>query len=366
MDGEYTLVKDKDYTIRYENNINVGLAKMYITGINSYKGEAILGFSIYKSYPPIVYKGMDNVVIYNGKSHTIDLNIESPDNVIVKYADSNGDYILDEKPKYINAGEYEIKYELSINDNYEKIYDMNRLVISKASIVDNTLDTVVTYDGLEHSLDLDFGVEDYEISFMYNTINYEAYFTNNYSTPLDTIYCDELPKFINPGYYQVTYFINKDNYYEHIGTREVRIGGITGYDKKNIKIKNNMLILNSSLRNGNNLFDKFNLIINYGATYHHYDNDMKPSANIFLKTGDYLHYEVDNKIAHNFMVVIKGDLSGDGDIDSLDLASMMNHISGKKELSGVYMEASYLNADEDIDSLDLAYLMNQIAGKEGY
>ena len=85
-----------------------------------------------------------------------------------------------------------------------------------------------------------------------------------------------------------------------------------------------------------------------------------------ISTGDYIEYfnETQNKV--KIYLSVAGDLSGDGEVDSLDLASMMNHISGKRELSDVYLTAGYLNNDEDIDSLDLAYLMNHIAGKEGY
>ena len=67
-----------------------------------------------------------------------------------------------------------------------------------------------------------------------------------------------------------------------------------------------------------------------------------------------------------YTIVVKGDLSGDGEIDSLDLASMLNHVSEKRELKGVYKEASYMTEDDEIDSLDLAYLLNRVAGKKGY
>ena len=86
----------------------------------------------------------------------------------------------------------------------------------------------------------------------------------------------------------------------------------------------------------------------------------------FLKTGETISFTNKYGEYKEYKVIIKGDITGDGEIDSLDLASMMNHISEKKCLKGIYIDAAYLNNDEDIDSLDLAYLMNKIAGKEGY
>ena len=37
-----TLTKNTDYTLRFDNNVNVGTATVYITGIGSYTGEVVL------------------------------------------------------------------------------------------------------------------------------------------------------------------------------------------------------------------------------------------------------------------------------------------------------------------------------------
>ena len=39
-------------------------------------------------------------IIYDGNSHGINLNITSPSNAKVMYADDDGKYILDDMPKY--------------------------------------------------------------------------------------------------------------------------------------------------------------------------------------------------------------------------------------------------------------------------
>ena len=44
--GDVTLVKDKDYTLSYTDNVNVGTAKINITFINNYSGTAESSFNI--------------------------------------------------------------------------------------------------------------------------------------------------------------------------------------------------------------------------------------------------------------------------------------------------------------------------------
>ncbi len=48
MDG-VTLTADKDYTLKYENNINAGTAKIVVNGINDYAGEIVKEFVIEKA-----------------------------------------------------------------------------------------------------------------------------------------------------------------------------------------------------------------------------------------------------------------------------------------------------------------------------
>lgn len=64
--GEKLLVKDRDYTISYENNINAGNAIVNITGIDNYTGTKSIGFTINKaentltvSNPSIIYVGTE-------------------------------------------------------------------------------------------------------------------------------------------------------------------------------------------------------------------------------------------------------------------------------------------------------------------
>ena len=50
-DGDIKLVRDKDYTVTYENNIEAGTAKVIIKGVDNYTGEKVLEFTIEKAVP---------------------------------------------------------------------------------------------------------------------------------------------------------------------------------------------------------------------------------------------------------------------------------------------------------------------------
>jgi len=126
------------------------------------------------------------------------------------------------------------------------------------------------------------------------------------------------------------------------------------------KVKGNIIVMN----NFDETYDMFNERIINKISFSGLDISPSEFCQDSLCTGTKFNFY--GSYITSFEIARRGDLSGDGEIDSLDLATMMNHISGKKELMGAHLEAAYLNNDEDIDSLDLAYLMNHIAGKEGY
>lgn len=50
-DGEIKLVKDKDYIVTYKDNVNAGIGSVTIKGVDNYKGEKTLKFTIEKAVP---------------------------------------------------------------------------------------------------------------------------------------------------------------------------------------------------------------------------------------------------------------------------------------------------------------------------
>lgn len=65
----------------------------------------------------------------------------------------------------------------------------------------------------------------------------------------------------------------------------------------------------------------------------------------------------------NYTVVIYGDLTGDGKINSADLLKMRQYLLGKTTLSGVYKEAAHLANKDKINSADLLKMRQYLLGK---
>ncbi len=88
-------------------------------------------------------------------------------------------------------------------------------------------------------------------------------------------------------------------------------------------------------------------------------NDITITANTStISTGTIL--KKDNE---SYTAVIKGDLSGDGKINSSDLLFMKSYLIGKKQLTGAYKQAGKISSTDDIKSLDLLRLRQYLLGK---
>jgi len=70
------LIEDKDYTISYANNVNVGTAKAYIIGKGNYTGLEVLKFTIAKSdISNVQVSGINNSYEYTGSAITPEVQV---------------------------------------------------------------------------------------------------------------------------------------------------------------------------------------------------------------------------------------------------------------------------------------------------
>lgn len=360
-DDDYYLVKGTDYTVEYSNNINVGTATALITGINNYKNSKKLEYIILKADPNIKYSSSDKTVSYDEKKHGIDLTISSPEKVILKYANSLGEYVLDEMPTYTLPGQYIINYQLSINENYTVITGSNKLIINKGQINVTASDYKGAFDGKSHTIDFNIDVEGYEIEFKYNTVDYNNYFYYNYTPNIEETITDQLPTFTNPGYYHISYHITKEHYQDVYGTHAVMISGITGYNKELLKMNNDKLIVRNFVTDLNKIYHSINTVILNGGDLNHYDKDKNDVSLMIGKTGDYMDLIVDNKIIATYNLIILGDVNGDSKISALDYVKIKNHIMGDKKIDGeIYKTSADVNEDGKISALDYVRIKNYI------
>ena len=131
-DGENILEKNKDYTIKYTNNINVGTATATIKGIGKYKGQVNKTFEIVKkdiNYTMIL--DLPNQT-YTGKEIVPQVTIES-DGIVLQ---EGKDYSL----KYINntnVGTATIEIEGTGNYTNKATKTFNIVEISKNNTEQN-------------------------------------------------------------------------------------------------------------------------------------------------------------------------------------------------------------------------------------
>ena len=91
--------------------------------------EFNMEFEIIKANINVKDLSTDVTVTYDGKPHTIKINLEYDENATVKYMDENNEYTLDEIPEYTEIGKYVIKYKVYINDNYTEYFGEKTLLI---------------------------------------------------------------------------------------------------------------------------------------------------------------------------------------------------------------------------------------------
>ena len=131
--NEIEMVEGKDYTIKYENNIDAGTATATITGKGDYSGTQKLTFTIEKAYPKVLVSPLS--ITYDAAEHDL---ITSGSTTPGKL-----EYSLDQttwtttSPKATNAGTYPVYYRVSydsedIAKNYHEVTLVKPATIAKA------------------------------------------------------------------------------------------------------------------------------------------------------------------------------------------------------------------------------------------
>ena len=88
MDGNYTLRKNTDYTVKCSNNINAGNAELEITGAGNYSGTYKAGFLIEQTKPSLKFDRETITVKYGTKPFLCALSEKTTDGTIT-YSSSN-------------------------------------------------------------------------------------------------------------------------------------------------------------------------------------------------------------------------------------------------------------------------------------
>ena len=88
------------------------------------------------------------------------------------------------------------------------------------------------------------------------------------------------------------------------------------------------------------------------------DTNLTYSTSGVIGTGTTIKY----KDGTTFIVVIYGDMSGDGVINSADLLKLRQHLLGTNQLSGAYLEAAKVTGNNNINSANLLKVRQYLLG----
>ena len=339
--GNYTLnemPKYKDvgsYTIKY-----------YIYGNNYYEFYGRKTLVITKGNFDFNCNSKDVDTVYDGNEHWINATADSPTGLstTIKYADANGNYVLTESPRYTDVGTYTVKYQLSINNNYNTLEGTNTIKITKANIKDDTKNQIVIFDEKDHQLALNINATNSTIKYADSNGNYNL---------------DESPKYKDVGNYTIKYKITSNNYNDYTGEKTLSIHGIQSFDLT-LKVKDSFLIVRDYI----NVIKTLQERIKFLATSHvwkHLDSSKKEITDETFKTGNYIRLNIDNAKYFDYQLVILGDANGDGEISALDYVKIKNHIMGDKVITEpIYLISADINEDDEISALDYVRIKNYI------
>ena len=191
-DGDYTLRKDKDYTVSYSNNNRVGQATVKIVGKGIYRGEITKTFNIVDYHVDIA--SVSSISI-DTSDQTYTGNVIEP-NVVLK----DGNYTLEEYKDYrviylnnVNAGTATIRVEgrgIYTGEIVKTFNIVKKHLTGIASIQIDTSNKIYTGSFIEPSVVLKDG--NYTLV---DNIDYTVDYSNNYNPGTATITITGLGKY---------------------------------------------------------------------------------------------------------------------------------------------------------------------------
>ncbi len=148
-----TLTYNVDYALAYENNVNVGTAKLTITGINTYSGTKVINYNILKVDPTYNAPTAKANLVYTSQEQEL-INAGSCDEGTIEYKLGNGEYSTS-IPKATNAGTYTVYYRIIGDANHNNIENKTlNVTISKTNptITQPTIKSNLKYTGQPQQL----------------------------------------------------------------------------------------------------------------------------------------------------------------------------------------------------------------------
>lgn len=81
-----------------------------------------------------------------------------------------------------------------------------------------------------------------------------------------------------------------------------------------------------------------------------------------MGTGMQVQLVVNGEVEDSLFALVFGDLTGEGNVNTLDFRALLGHLLGEEPLSGLALKAADLNHDGRVDPLDLLALRKNLSG----
>ena len=217
----------------------------------------------------------------------------------------------------------------------------------------NTFSYIVDVDRTITSIDVTAIVDDSLSTLKMNNVKYSSPHTLTIS-PLSSGSNDVVISVTAENGDSLTYkvTINKEADPATTITSEIYGHDIVNDYIKTVKVGINGLDIKNQLDNENRYLEIWTA-----------DESRKVSDSETLCTGMVVKLMIDGVENDRKYIVIKGDTSGDGEIDLFDAVKILNHYLSRTLLTDAYQEAAYVNDDVDIDLFDSVMILNHYLGK---
>lgn len=186
-DEEIVLEEGIDYVLSYSNNINVGKATVFATGIGNFKDEISSSWMIENANMTVIAD--DQSKIYDGKLFGNPIYVETINNqqYDIKYGLNDGVYNLDSAPQIKNVSESKNIYYKITAPNHNTVSGQYELRIEPRITILEWGKSSWVYDGEFHSAKC-------EITNLVNNDKCELYYVNNSIRDIGSkdIYIDSL------------------------------------------------------------------------------------------------------------------------------------------------------------------------------
>lgn len=335
--GDVELVKDKDYTVSYENNINAGEnAKIVITFIGNYSGSTGLLFTIQPVELDKDKLQWESVVemLFTGSALTPEVTITCEE-LGLSSEDGELEYILEfaEGVDHTNAGE-NISFTVTLIGNYYCAEELSGiLTIVPVHVEELIIGSIANQDYTGQAITPDIVIKYGSIKLEKGKV-YTLEYINNVEVGRAIV---EITFHGNYMGDKTVYFEIVNPIPEKITSDDVSVDETTGYISK--------------LSVGTTVGDFINSL-NEKEYVKIYRNNTEVGGSELLGTGMQAHIMNGNEVTKTYTVIVTGDTNGDGKINITDMLAVKACVLNRSNITGAYEKAADVNGDGKINITD--------------